>query len=202
MTHGKTDLRPKINSISETSGGSEHPTTGTMSQRIEISTESRTLMKDRVLELTGKMNHAGTLTHAVNPTLERREQSPLGTNVVQYEKEVVTPIKEFASRPLLDITNSMHAGFKEINLDIKNTRKNMASPKELLSWIKHKIYNTQSKVATDKDQVSSRGLASDKVANVTLGKRSHIEKAKSQAEVDIKNGKQATIGGALRAGQA
>ena len=78
----------------------------------------------------------------------------------------------------------------------------MASPKEPPSWIKHKIYNTRSKVTADKDQVSSGRLASDKVAKVTLGRRSHIAKSKSQDEVDIRIGKQATIGGALRAGQA
>ena len=50
--------------------------------------------------------------------------------------------------------------------------------------------------------MSSRGLASDKVAKVTLGRRSHIAIAKSQAEVDMKNGKQATIGRAFRAGHA
>ena len=63
------------------------------------------------------------------------------------------------------------------------------SPKEPPSWIRHKIYNTQSKAVAEKDQVSSRGLASNKVAKVTLGRRSHIAKAKFQAEVDIRNGK-------------
>ena len=112
-------------------------------------------MKDRVLEPTGKMGHAGNLTPDVNPTLESRKQSPLETNVVQYEREVVIPIMGLTSRPLLAKTNFMHAGCKEITSDIKDTSKKVATPKEPPSWIKHKIYNTWSKVATDRDQVSS-----------------------------------------------
>ena len=50
--------------------------------------------------------------------------------------------------------------------------------------------------------MSFRGLASDKLAKVTLGRRSHIAIAKSQAEVDVRNGKQAMIGRALRAGNS
>ena len=50
----------------------------------------------------------------------------------------------------------------------------MASPKEPTSWSKHNIYKTRSKVAVDKDQVSIRGLSSDKVPKVTLARRSHI----------------------------
>ena len=96
----------------------------------------------------------------------------------------------------------MHAGRKERTPDNKDTSKKVASPKEPPSWIKHKIYNTQSKATANRDQVSFGGLASDKVAKVTLGRRSHIAIGKYQAEVDMKNGKQATIGRALRAGQA
>ena len=102
----------------------------------------------------------------------------------------------------MDKTNVMHAGCKEITTNNKGTGKKVASPKEPSLWIKHKIYNTRSKAAADRDQVSSGGLASDKVAKVTLGRRYHIAIAKSQAEVGVKNGKQATIGRALRAGQA
>ena len=78
----------------------------------------------------------------------------------------------------------------------------MASPKEPTSWSKHKIYKTRSKVAVDKDQVSIRGLSSDKVPKVTLARRSHITIAKSQAEMEVKNGKHETIGRALRERQA
>ena len=78
----------------------------------------------------------------------------------------------------------------------------MASPKEPTSWSKHKIYKTRSKVAVDKDQVSIRGLSSDKVPKVTLGRRSHITISKSQAEVEVKNGKHETIGRARRTMQA
>ena len=76
--------------------------------------------------------------------------------------------------------------------------KKVASPKEPPSWVKHKIYNTRSKVAADKDQVSIGGLSSNKVPKVTLGRRSHIAIAKSQAEMELKNGKHAIIGRALR----
>ena len=78
----------------------------------------------------------------------------------------------------------------------------MASPKEPTSWSKHKIYKTRSKVAVDKDQVSTGGLASNKVPKVTLGRRSHIAISKSQDEVEVKNGKHATISRALRERQA
>ena len=67
--------------------------------------------------------------------------------------------------------------------------KKVASLKEPPSWVKHKIYNTRSKVAADKDQVSTGGLSLDKVPKVTLRRRSHIAISKSQAEVDVKNGK-------------
>ena len=80
--------------------------------------------------------------------------------------------------------------------------KKVASPKEPPSWVKHDIYNTRSKVAADKDQVSTGGLSSDKVAKVTLDRRSHITISNSQAEVEVKNGKHATIGRALRERQA
>ena len=50
--------------------------------------------------------------------------------------------------------------------------------------------------------MSFEGLVSDKVAKVTLGRKSQIAKAKSQAEVEVKNGKPTTIGRALRAGHA
>ena len=105
----------------------------------------------------------------------------------------------------------MHVGIKEVTLvkeckDICSNEdreeKKVASPKEPPSWVKHKIYNTWSKVAADKDQVSTGGLSSDKVPKVTLGRRSHIAISKSQAEVEVKNGKQATIGRALRERQA
>ena len=85
----------------------------------------------------------------------------------------------------MDTTNVMHVECKEITPDSKDTRKKVASPKEPPSWIKHKIYNTRSKTTNEKYQVLSRGLASDKVAKVTLGRRSHIAKSNSQAEVDI-----------------
>ena len=78
----------------------------------------------------------------------------------------------------------------------------MASPKEPTSWSKHKIYKTRSKVAVDKDQVLIRGLSSDKVPKVTLGRRSHIAITKSKAEVEVKNGKHETIGRSLRSRQA
>ena len=77
--------------------------------------------------------------------------------------------------------------------------KRVASPKEYPLWVKHNIYNMRSKVAADKDQVSTGGLASDKVPKITLGRRSHIAIAKPQLEVEMKNGKQETIGRALRA---
>ena len=47
--------------------------------------------------------------------------------------------------------------------------------------------------------MSSGRLATDKVPKVTLGRKSHIAIAKSQAEVDVKNVKHGTIGRALRA---
>ena len=109
-------------------------------------------MKDRVLELVGKMTHARTLTLIGNPTLESHEKYPLKTNVMQYEKEVVTPIKEFTSRPLLDTTHVVHVECKEITPDSKDSRKKVASPKEPPSWIKPKIYNTGSKAAVDKEK--------------------------------------------------
>ena len=83
----------------------------------------------------------------------------------------------------------MHVVFKNMTLDSKDTCKKVASPKEPPSWIKHKIYNTRSKGAVDRDQVSLGDLASDKVAKVTLGRKYQIGKVKSQAEVEVKNGK-------------
>ena len=65
----------------------------------------------------------------------------------------------------------------------------VASAKEPPSWIKHKIYNTRSKMLADRDQVSSGGLVTDKVPKVTLGRKSHIAIKKSQVKVDVKNGK-------------
>ena len=79
----------------------------------------------------------------------------------------------------MDKTNVMHARCQEINPDSKGTSKKVATPKEPPSWIKHKIYKTRSKVAADRDQVSSGGLASDKVAKVTLERRFHIAIVKS-----------------------
>ena len=115
------------------------------------------------------------------------------------------------SRSILVKSIRMHTGNKEMT-PVKESKytsssegskgKKVASPKEPPSWIKHKIYNTQSKVVADRDQVSPIGIASDKLVKVTLGRRSHIAIAKSQAEVDVRNGKQATIGRALRAGKA
>ena len=70
----------------------------------------------------------------------------------------------------------VHVGIKEMTSDkgcidmcsIEGREgKNVESPKEPPSWVKHKIYNMQSKVAADKDQVSTGGLASDKVPKVT-----------------------------------
>ena len=80
--------------------------------------------------------------------------------------------------------------------------KKVTSPKEPPSWVKHKIYNMWSKVVAHKEIVSTRGLASDKIPKVTLGRISHIAIAKSQVEVEVKSGKQETIGRALRARQA
>ena len=106
---------------------------------------------------------------------------------------------------------SVHAGIKETtpvkgSIEICSIEgregKKVASPKDPPSWVKHNIYNTRSKVVADKDQVSTEGLSSDKVPKVTLGRRSHIAISKSQAEVEVKNGKQATISRALRARQA
>ena len=77
--------------------------------------------------------------------------------------------------------------------------KKVASTKEPPSWVKHKIYNTWSNVAADKDQVSTGGLSSDKVPKVTLSRRSHIAISKSQVEVEVKNGEHTKIGRALRA---
>ena len=105
----------------------------------------------------------------------------------------------------------MHAGSKEIT-PVKGCKdmcsnegregKKVASPKEPLSWVKRNIYNTRSKVVANKDKVSMGGLAYDKVPKITLGRRSRITISKSQAKVKVKNGKQATIGRALRARQA
>ena len=50
--------------------------------------------------------------------------------------------------------------------------------------------------------MSNRGLSSDKVAKVNFGRRYHIAIAKSKAEVDVKNGKHAMIGRALRESKA
>ena len=111
-------------------------------------------------------------------------------------------MKIITSSPLQEKTIGMHARCKEMTPDSKYTCKKVVSPKVPPSWIKHKIYNTRSKGAIDRDQVSSRGLASDKVAKVMLGRKSHIAKVKSQAEAEVKNGKHATIGRALRARQA
>ena len=105
----------------------------------------------------------------------------------------------------------MHIGIKDTTLDKGRIDmcsnegregKRVASPKEYPLWVKHNIYNMRSKVAADKDQVSTIGLSSDKVPKVTLGRRSHIEIANSQAKVEVKNAKHATIGRALRARQA
>ena len=46
------------------------------------------------------------------------------------------------------------------------------------------------------------GLALDKVPKVTLGKKTLISISKSQAKLEVKNGKQATISRALRVGNA
>ena len=48
----------------------------------------------------------------------------------------------------------------------------------------------------------TRGLALDKVPKVTLGRKTLISKAKTQAEMKVKNRKQAKISRALRAGKA
>ena len=106
-------------------------------------------------------------------------------------------MEKITSSLVQEETFVMHAGCKETTPDRKDTCKNVASPKEPPSWIKHKIYNTRSKGAVDRDQVSSGGLASDKVAKVTLGRKSQIEKVKSQAKVEVKNGKQEKLVGPL-----
>ena len=88
-------------------------------------------------------------------------------------------MKIITSSLMQDKTNDMHAGCKEMTPDSKDTCKNVLSPKYPPSWIKHKIYNNLSKGVVDREQVSSGGLASDKVAKVMLGRKSHIEKSKS-----------------------
>ena len=132
------------------------------------------------------------------------------TNGSQDEREVVTFVKETMSREIpakirMHIRNKEMTSINECkdNCGSEGSKgKKVVSPKEPPSWIKNKIYNTRSKVVADRDQVSPRGIASDKLVKVTLGRRSHIAIAKSQAEVDVRNGKQATIGRALRERQA
>ena len=78
----------------------------------------------------------------------------------------------------------------------------MASPKDPPLWIKHKIYNTRYKVSAKRDQVSSVGLVTDKFPKVTVRRKSHMVIAKTQVEVDVRNGKEETISRALREGKA
>ena len=150
------------------------------------------------------------LTFVISATLVCHEWSPLRTNGSQDEREVVTFVKETTSREIPEKIR-MHIRNKEMtsineckdNYGSEGSKgKKVVSPKDPPSWIKNKIYNTRSKVVADRDQVSSGGLALDKLAKVILGRRSHIAIAKSQAEVDVRNGNQATIGRALRARKA
>ena len=94
-------------------------------------------------------------------------------------------MKIITSSMMHDKTIVMYVGYKEMTLDSKDTCKKVASPKEPPLWIKHKIYNTPSKGAVDRDQVSFGGLASDKMAKVMLRRKSHIAKLKSQVEVEV-----------------
>ena len=50
--------------------------------------------------------------------------------------------------------------------------------------------------------MSTGGLALDKVTKFTLGRKTLILKAKTQAELEVKNGKHVTISRTLREGKA
>ena len=50
--------------------------------------------------------------------------------------------------------------------------------------------------------MSTGGLELDKVTKVTLGRKMLILKAKTQAELEVKNGKHVTISRDLREGKA
>ena len=88
------------------------------------------------------------------------------TFVSQDNSEVVTPVRTTTSLDQKE-TISVHAGIKETT-PVKGCKymcsiegregKKVASPKDPPSWVKHKIYNTWSKVSADKYQVSTGGL--------------------------------------------
>ena len=82
----------------------------------------------------------------------------------------------------------------------------VASPQKVIkdtpSWIKHKIYNTRSKMLAEKEKVSMGELELDKVQKFTLVRKTLISKAKNQAKIEAKIRKQAIISRALRARKA